>query len=155
MFPDVRLFSISAHGLLPNGEVRAEPDAQGAVGLWYFLFVDEGKARAVVYAPGAHGRGSWTVLHTPDVPAEILRGNALELKGVADSGVLAQYFCGFAGYDALNGSPLHSLMIHMRGSRAVAIVEGEGGLHAALDALNPAEVLDMNFEPVRIDGEVV
>src|SRR4051812_33287500 len=95
-YPRGELFSVSAHGLLPTGDVRPLPDPQGALGLWYFLFRDDGKARAIVHMPGPTGEGGWKLMPEADVPMALLVGPGLDLRGVADSDTFAEYFCGHA-----------------------------------------------------------
>ncbi|MEW5849691.1 MAG: hypothetical protein AB2A00_12815 [Myxococcota bacterium] len=153
LWSDAELLSVSAHGLMPSGEVQ--PGSGGSpAGLWFFAFRVGDGIRGLACLPSDRGE-MWSPAPDPPPRAAWRDEVALDLTGVADSDVLAQRFCGLAGWESLAGRVEDGLLVHAPGGQLVARICGAGDHTAVLDAREPDRVISVNFEPVQLQGEVV
>lgn len=86
---------------------------------------------------------------------ELLPAQPLDASRCADVGVLAQTYCGQAGFTALDGREEDALWMGHRDGRLVAVITGAGGATLTVDGADPSVVLAMDFVPVTLPGERV
>ncbi len=139
-WPHSHLCAFTGHGLTPSGQA----------GLWCFLFRGDGVVTGLAYA-----NNTWSVLPNPPVVLDGLPEPALDGGLAVDVQVLAETFCGHAGFNALDGREEDALWVGWREDRVVAVITCAGGSTLTVDALRPATVLAMDFLPVTLPGEPV
>ncbi|MBI5497532.1 MAG: hypothetical protein HY904_21150 [Deltaproteobacteria bacterium] len=140
-WPGATLVAFSAHGMHADGSLSSDA-------LVCFLFRAGGAVRALAWS-----ESRFTVLPRGPVPDELVPEEAL--GPVAAAPALAAVLCGQAGFDAWAGRPEDALWVGVREGRRVAILSTAGFFTLTVDAVDPTQVLSMDFEPVQLRAETV